>query len=174
MSQQLEQESNRPVTDDQIVRREVLHLLQGGNAHMQYEEAVKSFPVDHINDTFPGGTYTPWHLLEHLRRAQRDILDFMRDPNYHEAVWPRDFWPPEDQKATEQEWQQTIAAFEADAKSLQSIAVDVDVNLYSRIPHGNGQTVLRELLLVADHNAYHIGEFAIARQMMGTWDKDHQ
>jgi hypothetical protein len=91
-----------------------------------------------------------------------------------ELEWPRQYWPSPDQKATEQDWQQTIALFEADAKELQALAANTDIDLYARIPHGTGQTVLRELLLVADHNAYHIGEFAIARQMMGTWGKGHQ
>ncbi|MGO8949685.1 MAG: DinB family protein [Ktedonobacterales bacterium] len=170
---QLERESKPRVVEDQVVRSEVLHLLKGGNAHMTFEEAVKQFPVDRINSKFPNGTYTSWHLLEHIRLAQRDILDFIVHPDYQEKEWPRDFWPPQNQEASEQDWQQTIASFEADAQALQSLAGDLGVDLYAPIPHGSGQTILRELLLVADHNAYHIGEFAIARQMMGTWDKDH-
>jgi DinB superfamily len=170
---QLDQESGSSTAPDQVVRSEILHLLRGGNAHMTFEEAVADFPMDHINTMFPHGTYTPWHLLEHIRLSQWDILDFIRNPQYKELEWPRDYWPSPDQKATEQEWRQTIALFKADAKELQALAANLDIDLYARIPHGTGQIVLRELLLVADHNAYHIGEFAIARQMMGTWGKDH-
>ncbi len=140
---------------------------------MTFEEAVKNFPVERINSTFPNGTYSPWHLLEHIRRVQRDILDFCVNPAYQEKEWPRDFWPAQDQEATEQDWHQTISSFEADANALQALVADTDVDLYARIPHGTGQTILRELLLVADHNAYHIGEFSIARQVMGTWDEQH-
>ena len=163
----------RPAAD-LVVRAEVLHLLRGGNAHMSFEDAVRSFPLDQINTRFPQGTYTPWHLLEHLRLTQWDILDFIRNPAYHDREWPREYWPPQDQQATEQDWHQTISTFLADGRTLEALAADSDLDLYARIPHGTGQTILRELLLVADHNAYHIGEFAIARQMMGTWDKDHR
>jgi DinB superfamily len=159
---------------DLVVREEVLHLLRGGNAHMSFADAVRQFPMKHINTKFPGGTYTPWHLLEHLRMTQWDILDFIRNAAYQEREWPREYWPPQDQEATEQDWQHTISTFLADGQTLQALAENPATDLYARIPHGTGQTILRELLLVADHNAYHIGEFAIARQMMGTWDKDHR
>jgi len=173
MAETEQEEAPQPAVADQVVRGEILHLLRGGNAHMSFEEAVKNFPLAEINTRFPHGTYTPWHLLEHLRLAQWDILEFIRNAEYQEREWPREYWPPQDQQAMEQDWRQTIASFEADAEALQALALDPSVNLYAHIPHGTGQTILRELLLVADHNAYHIGEFAIARQMMGTWDKDH-
>jgi hypothetical protein len=159
---------------DQIVRREVLHLLRGGNAHMSFRDAVRNFPMEHINTKFPEGTYTPWHLLEHLRLAQWDILDFIRNPNYQEMEWPREYWPALDKSATDEDWHRTISQFEADAKALEALAEDPSVDLYTPLLHGTGQNILRELLLVADHNAYHIGEFAIARQVMGTWSSDHQ
>jgi hypothetical protein len=166
--------AERQLATDLVVREEVLHLLRGGNAHMSFADAVRNFPMEHINTKFPGGTYTPWHLLEHLRLTQWDILDFIRNPAYQEREWPREYWPPQDQEATEEDWQLTISTFVADGQTLQALAENSATDLYARIPHGTGQTILRELLLVADHNAYHIGEFAIARQMMGTWDKDHR
>jgi hypothetical protein len=158
---------------DKLVREHVLQLLQGGNAHMTFEQAVADFPMEHINTTFPNGTYTPWHLLEHLRLTQWDILDFMRNPNYQEMEWPRDYWPARDSTATEADWQRTIRSFQADMRALQDLALDPRTDLYARIPHGTGQTPLREFLVVADHNAYHIGEFAIMRQVMGTWPNGH-
>ncbi len=169
-----EQEQQQSGANDQVVREEVQFLLSGGNAHMSLEEAIDDFPMEQINTLYPKGTYTPWHLLEHLRLTQWDILDFIRNPNYQEREWPRDYWPPEGQQATAQDWQQTIAAFQADLKELQALATNPNTDLYARIPHGSGQTVLRELLVVADHNAYHIGEFAIQRQVMGTWGKGHR
>jgi hypothetical protein len=158
---------------ESVVREQLLHLLRGGNAHMTFEEAVEDFPMASINTVFPNGTYTPWHLLEHLRITQWDILDFIRNPHYQEMDWPKDYWPSQEQKATEEDWKQTIRSFQADMKALQALVTDLQTDLYAAIPHGTGQTIFREALLVADHNAYHIGEFAIMRQVMGTWGKSH-
>jgi DinB superfamily len=161
------------VTSDELVREQLLYLLQGGNAHMPFEEAVADYPMQSINIRFPNGTYTPWHLLEHLRLTQWDILDFMRNPHYQEGEWPQDYWPAQDQQATEADWRRTIDTFQADMQALQAIVMDPQTDLSATIPHGTGQTILREILVVADHNAYHIGEFAIMRQVMGTWGKSH-
>jgi hypothetical protein len=159
---------------DALVREQVLWLLRGGNAHMPFEDAVADFPPPaRINDVFPNGTYTPWHLLEHLRISQWDILDFIRNPNYQEMEWPKDYWPAPDSQATESDWQRTIAQFQDDMRQLQQMVADPRTDLHTPIPHGTGQTILREMLLVADHNAYHIGEFAIMRQVMGTWGPGH-
>lgn len=159
---------------DQAVREQTLRLLQGGNAHMPFEAAVAEFPPERMNSRFPNGEYTPWHLLEHLRLSQRDILDFIRDPHYREGNWPEDYWPARDETATVDEWQRTIAAFQEDMRALQEILLDPATDLYAPIPHGSGQNILREMLVVADHNAYHVGEFAIMRQVMGTWGPSHR
>lgn len=159
---------------DQALREQILRLLQGGNAHMPFDAAVAEFPPDHMNTRFPNGEYTPWHLLEHLRLAQRDILDFIREPHYRELNWPEDYWPARDATATEDGWQGTIVAFHEDLRELQEIVLDPATDLYAPLPHGSGQNILREMLLVADHNAYHIGEFAIMRQVMGTWGPSHR
>jgi len=161
------------MSSDESVRNHLVWLLQGGDAHMPFQEAVSNFPLDRINERFPNGTYSAWALLEHLRLTQWDILDFIRNSNYQEIEWPREYWPPEGTKAGEQDWRQTIAQFEIDLKELVKITEDPKTDLYAKIPHGTGQTILREMLLVADHNAYHIGEFAIMRQVMGTWPKSH-
>lgn len=159
---------------DQVIREQTLRLLQGGNAHMPFEAAVADFPPDRMNNRIPNGEYTPWHVLEHLRLTQRDILDFIRDPNYQERRWPGDYWPARDATATEDDWHGTIAAFREDMRELQEILLDPETDLYAPIPHASGQNILRELLLVADHNAYHIGEFAVLRQVMGTWGPSHR
>ncbi|HEX6800045.1 MAG TPA: DinB family protein [Ktedonobacterales bacterium] len=160
-------------TTGDALRDELLTLLTPGNAHMTFEDAVAIFPMAQINTVFPNGTYTPWHLLEHLRITQWDILDFIRNSNYQEIEWPKDYWPPQDQQATPEDWDRTLAAFQADLRALQDLVRDPATDLMAKIPHGTGQTFLREILTVADHNAYHIGEFAIMRQAMGTWGGEH-
>jgi hypothetical protein len=158
---------------NRVVREQLVQLLAHSNAHMRFEEAVSDFLMAHINTVFPNGSYTPWHLLEHLRLTQWDILDFIRNPNYQEIEWPRDYWPAPDRMATEADWLRTIESFQADLAALQALVSDPQTDLYAPIPHGSGQTIFREILVVADHNAYHIGEFAIMRQVMGTWGAHH-
>ena len=157
------------MTSTSQIRRQLVQLLTDSQAHMTFEQAVAEYPLSAFNTVFPNGAYTPWHLLEHLRLTQRDILDFMTDPHYQEGVWPDDYWPAHDTQATEAEWRQTIAAFQRDVQALVAIVTDPQTDLDAVIPHGSGQTIFREIVLVADHNAYHIGEFAIMRQVMGTW-----
>jgi uncharacterized damage-inducible protein DinB len=160
---------------DDALRAQLLGLLRGGQAHMTFDQAVGDFPMEQINARPPNVPYTPWHLLEHLRLAQRDILDFIRDPSYEEPRWPDEYWPAQDAKADEPAWRKTIAAFREDLAALEALATDPRADLFAPLPNGDGQTLLRELLLVADHNAYHIGEFAILRQVMGTWPaKGHE
>jgi hypothetical protein len=154
---------------EEMLREQLVDLLQRGNAHMSFEEAVADYPVEQINTVFPNGTYTAWHLLEHLRRAQWDILDFIRNPQYQEGEWPKDYWPAPDEQASEAMWRQTIDAFLVDRAALRDLVRDPQTDLYAPIPHGSGQNVLREILVVSDHNAYHVGEFAIMRQVMSTW-----
>jgi len=136
---------------------------------MRFDQAVADYPLSAINAAFPNSSYTAWHLLEHLRLTQRDILDFMTDLHYHEGVWPDDYWAAQGAKATEADWRQTITLFQQDLQTLVALANDPRTDLDAVIPHGSGQTIFREIVLVADHNAYHIGEFAIMRQVMGTW-----
>jgi hypothetical protein len=156
---------------DKVLREELLHLLRGGNAHLSFDDAVADFPMDAINRRPPNVPYTPWHLLEHLRLAQWDILDFVRNPNYQEMQWPDDYWPAPDAEADAAAWDKTLATFRADLKAVEDLVNDPQTDFSATIAHGDGQTILREILLVADHNAYHIGEFAILRQVMGTWGK---
>jgi len=156
-------------TSERTVRDEALFLLQKGNAHMSFDEAVADFPAERINERPPHVPYSPWHLLEHLRLTQRDILDFIRDPQYQEMKWPDDYWSTPDATTDAAGWARTLADFRTDAAALAALADDPDRDLHAAIPWGNGQTLLRELLVVADHNAYHTGEFAILRQVMGTW-----
>ena len=157
-------------------REQVLALLDGGNAHMSLDEAVADFPDSAMNAYPPNVPYTPWHLLEHLRLTQQDILDFMRDPDYREQTWPDDYWPARDATATEADWQATVQGIHHDLAAIRAIVADPATGLDDPVVNAGDDpkyTVLRQALLVADHNAYHLGEFAILRQAMGTWPPDH-
>ena len=154
---------------ERMLRDQLVRVLQGGMAHLTAAEAVADFPLDRINERPPNVAYTPWHLLEHLRIAQRDILAFINNLDYREPKWPDDYWPAADATTDADGWARTIAAFDADFAAVCAIATDPQTDLYARIPWGEGQIILREILLVADHNAYHLGEFAILRQVMQTW-----
>lgn len=157
--------------NEKAIRSHLLSLLQGGNAHVTFEDAVKGFPESRINERVEGIPYSAWQLLEHMRISQYDILDFVRNPKYKYMEWPKDYWPAKGKKATKGDWEKSIAMFKRDSRELQKIARDSKTDLYSKIPHGEGQTVFREILLVADHNAYHLGEFVVIRRALGIWGR---
>jgi hypothetical protein len=152
-----------------ILREELLALILGTGAHMPFEEAVADFPDDAINRRPPNVAYTPWHLLEHLRITQRDILDYIRDRAYVEPNWPAEYWPARDATATPDEFAATIDGFRSDSAALHELVADPATDLLAVIPNTPGHTILREVRVVGDHNAYHTGEFAVLRQVMGTW-----
>lgn len=160
--------------DEKTIRNTLLNFLKGGNAYMPFSEIVSDFPEKAMNTTFPNGTYTPWDLLEHIRITQWDILDFIRNSNYKEISWPDDYWPPKNKKAKKKDWQNTISQYQQDLIELEKIIKDPKTDLYIKIPHGDGQTIFKEILLIIDHSAYHLGEFAIMRQVMETWGKGHK
>ena len=157
--------------NEKILRNQLLSLLRGGQAHMGFDEVVADFPMTLINTRPPHVSYTPWHLVEHLHITQWDILDFIRNPNYEYMDWPKDYWPDPAAQATPQQWGDSLAGFRKDMKDIEALTADPKTDLYGPIPHGSGQTILREILLVADHNAYHIGELGILRQVMQAWPK---
>lgn len=154
---------------DTITRTQLLALLQGGNAHMPFEDAVADFPLERINEMPPGVPYSLWHLLEHLRIAQWDILEFTRNPAHVSPDFPEGYWPPPHVEADALQWQRTIGQFQADLRAMAEIVADPATDLYADLPHAPGYSILREVLVLADHNAYHIGELAILRQVMGAW-----
>jgi hypothetical protein len=156
---------------DEVVRTQLLSLLRRGNAHMGLDEAVADFPEGQMNSQPPNVPYTPWHLLEHIRITQWDILEFIRNPDHVSPEWPVGYWPARDEKADARRWAETIEQYQADLKALQDIVADPATDLYATMPQGEKYTILREILTVADHTAYHVGEFGILRQVMGTWPK---
>lgn len=151
------------------LREQLLELINGRGAHMPFDAAVADFPDDAINLRAPNVPYTPWHLLAHIRIAQRDILEYMRNRAYLAPNWPEEYWPARDATATPAGFLQTIEGFRADQAALHELVASPATDLLATIPGTPGHTILREVRLVGDHNAYHIGEFAILRQVMGTW-----
>ena len=133
------------------------------------DAAVADFPDAAVNQLPPNVAYTPWHLLEHIRIAQWDILDYIRNRAYLAPSWPEEYWPARDATATPEQFALTVEGFRTDRTALQELVADPATDLLGTIPNTPGHTILREVRLVADHNAYHVGEFAILRQVMGTW-----
>lgn len=159
-------------TNDHL-RAQLVDLLREGNAHMSFAEAVADFPEAMINARPRNVDYSFWQLLEHMRMTQRDILEYLTNPAYKEGEWPRDYWPAPYARATRQEWDASVAAFTNDRDCLIAIASDEATDLLAIVPSHAEHTTLRELLVVADHNAYHIGELAILRQTESAWGPGH-
>ena len=157
------------MTSDAPVRELLSRLLAWEDAHVGFDAAVSDIPEDFRSRQPAGLPYSPWQLLEHLRRTQRDILEFCRNPNYQELDWPDDYWPPSPAPPSPEVWDESITGFRQDRHALQQLAADTKVDLAARIPHGTGQTYLRELVLVADHSAYHIGQLIAVRRLLGIW-----
>jgi hypothetical protein len=160
--------------DDPAFRGELVRLLEGDDAHMRFEEAVADFPDEAINSFAPNLTYTPWHLVEHLRITQRDILDYVVDPAYEERPWPSGYWPARDAIATPSQFAASVAAFIADRDALRDLATNPATDLLAPMPHAPAHSIAREIRIAGDHCAYHVGEFAVLRQVMGTWPADHR
>ena len=160
-------------TSEQAALREhVLYLLGGGGAHLDFEAAVADLPVPLRGAKPPGLPHTPWRLLEHLRLAQWDILEFCRSPKHVSPAFPDGYWPHGDAPPDPAAWDRSIEAFRADLQAMQDLVADPAKDLLAPLPHGQGQTLLREALLVADHNAYHVGQLVTLRRLLGAWPKD--
>jgi hypothetical protein len=165
-------EKSQQTTDEQAsLRKQLVELLQAGQAHVSFDDAVKDFPADlrsAVPDKLP---YSAWQLLEHLRIAQRDILDFSAPPTggYHPIAWPDGYWPKSPQPPSAHAWDQSIAAIHADLKTFIALIENPKSDLYKPFRWGEGQNLLREALLIADHNSYHLGELIVLRRLLGCW-----
>lgn len=162
------------MTTDAVVRKELLSLLGGGNAHMSFDEVVADFPLEHINSKPPKCPYSFWHFVEHIRIAQWDILEFIRNPDHVSPDYPEGYRPAPDETADRNQWRKSVDGVRADLEALKSIVKDAKIDLYGQIPHAPGYTIFREIVLAADHNAYHVGELAIMRQVMDIWPAGNQ
>jgi hypothetical protein len=154
-------------TDDKTLREHLLYLLRDGGAHAGFEQAIGNWPVQLAGAKVANFPHTAWMLLEHMRIAQWDILEFSRNPKHKSPKWPEDYWPISEAPPTEKAWQQSIASFKKDLGAMAQLVANPRADLYAKMPWGNGQTLLREVLLVADHNAYHLGQLIMLRKCIG-------
>jgi DinB family protein len=157
------------MSNDTPLRQHLLSLLNDSNAHVDFETAVKDLPAAKRGIRPPGLDHSPWELLEHLRIAQWDILDFSRNPNYETRKWPDDYWPETPAPPNDAAWDHSIRSFRRDLKALSELVADESTDLFAKIPHGDGQTLLREVMLTADHNAYHVGQLVLVRKLLEIW-----
>jgi hypothetical protein len=148
------------------LRKHLADLLRMKGAHADFEAAVSDFPVALRGVRPHGAPHSAWELLEHMRIAQEDILDFSRNPKYKERKFPTDYWPATEAPPSEDAWEKSVLQFQQDLKEMQELIADTKHDLLAKIPHGNGQTLLREALLTADHNAYHLGQLVFLRKTM--------
>jgi hypothetical protein len=158
---------------DASLREHLLKLLTAEQAHLSFETAIKNFPVDRRGKRPKGADHSPWELLEHLRIAMNDILDFSINPKYKALDWPSGYWPATAAPPDEKAWDKSVRAFRKDMKSFCALISDPETDLHARIPHGDGQTMLREAMLIADHNAYHVGQLVLVKKMLTTGDSYH-
>ncbi len=159
------------MADDKALRAHLAKVLDWEEAHVGFETAVRGFPAAQRGVVPAGWQYSGWQLVEHIRIAQADILEFCLTAKYKAKKWPDDYWPKAPAPRPSSAWAASIAAFRKDRKALQQIAKNPAIDLAAEIPHGTGQTYLRELLLVADHTAYHVGEIVVLRRQLGIWKR---
>lgn len=156
-----------PRPDPQRALREhVLYLLRGGGAHLEFDQTVAGLPAALRGKRPRGAPHSAWELLEHMRIAQWDILEFTRNARHVSPEWPKGYWPESPEPPNRLAWTKSVAAFRADLKALEELVASPDTDLLAPIPHGEGQTLLREALLAADHNSYHLGQLMLVRRLV--------
>lgn len=160
------------MSEDAVLREHLLYLLRGDGAHLGFEVAIASLPVVLRGVKPMGLPFSPWRLLEHMRIAQWDILDFSRNSKHISPEFPEGYWPERDGPPDANAWDKSVESFRADLHAMQALVANPATDLFAPIPHGDGQTILREALLVADHNAYHLGQFVMLRRALGAWQAD--
>jgi hypothetical protein len=154
---------------DTPVREQLCRLLEWEESHVNFDTAVAGIPRELRGKQPPGLPYSPWQLVEHIRRTQWDILEFCRNTNYKPIKWPDDYWPPTPSPPSPAAWDESLTEFREDRKELQDLVMAPRIDLTARIPHGKGQTYLREFVLAADHTAFHLGELVVVRRLLGIW-----
>jgi hypothetical protein len=155
--------------NDKPVREHLLKLLAGGQAHVTFEAAIKGLPVALRGKRPKGAEHSPWEILEHMRIAQSDILEFSRDARHISPEWPSGYWPKSKTPPNDKAWAKCVRAFNSGLEAMRKLVAADSTDLYAPIPHGDGQTILREALLIANHNAYHLGELVLVRRLLGAW-----
>ena len=165
----MKRDSMKQDPKDKALREHVLYLLDGGGAHAKFDEVVADIPPKLLGQKPAGLPHSLWMLLEHLRIAQRDILEFSRNPKHASPKWPEGYWPAAEASPSAAAWSASVEKFRQDLKAMQDLVKDPKTDLFAKIPWGDGQTVLREVLLLADHNAYHLGQMLDVRRLLGAW-----
>lgn len=155
--------------DEKIVREHLRKLLLWHDAHLDWKEALSGFPAEQRGLKPDGAPHTAWELLEHVRIAQWDILEFCRDTNHVSPDWPAGYWPKLPAPPNAAAWEVTLKSFQHDTEAMSKLVADPNIDLTAPIPQGSGQTILREALLVADHNSYHLGQVILLRRLLGSW-----
>ncbi|MGA8154426.1 MAG: DinB family protein [Terriglobales bacterium] len=154
---------------DKELRQHLIDLLQGGGAHVKFEDVIADFPAKLRGQKATNLQHSAWMLLEHMRLAQWDILEFSRNRKHQSPDWPAGYWPANDAPSGTAQWNSSIKQFRADLKAMEDLVKNPKTDLFAKIPWGDGQTILREALLVADHNAYHLGQLVDVRRALGAW-----
>lgn len=154
-------------TSEQALREQLVQVLDWDHAHIKFDDAVKDFAPALRGKRPDGGPHSAWELLEHLRITLWDILEFTRDAKHVSPDFPKGYWPTSEAPPNDNAWDESIAKYRADLRALAELTADTSIDLYARIPHGDGQTVLREILLTIDHNAYHLGQLMMVRRILG-------
>ena len=154
---------------DAALREHLVKLLTEAQAHATFDDAVKDLDPELYGKVPEGAEHSPWQLLEHLRIAQWDIVEFSRNEKHESPKWPEGYWPKEKAPADAKAWEKSVQAFKHDLKKMVELVRDEKTDLFAKIPGGDGQTILREALLIADHNAYHVGQLVLVRRLLGAW-----
>ena len=155
--------------NEKLLRQQLVSLLSGSEAHADFDTVIRGLSAELRGEKPKGAEHSPWQMLEHLRIAQWDILEFSRNPKHKSPEFPAGYWPRTQAPDSDQEWEQSAQDFREDLQALSDLVADESTNLFAKIPHGDGQTLLREALLAADHNAYHLGQFVLLRRLLGAW-----
>ena len=158
-------------SNDRALREHLLYLLGGGGAHVSFDDAITGVPADVRGQKPAGMDHSVWELVEHIRIAQWDILEFSRDRKHQSPKWPEGYWPSKERSPSTAQWNASVKKIRADLKAMQALVRNPKTDLFAKIPWGDGQTVLREALLVADHNAYHVAQIVDVRRLLGVWGK---
>jgi hypothetical protein len=157
------------MAESDALRQHLLDFLRGHNAHADFDTVMADFPSRLRGVRPPGAPHSGWQLLEHMRIAQWDIVEFSQDAKHKSPAWPEGYWPKTEAPPSAASWNNSLRSFRADLKSLAKLVADKKTDLFARIPHGSGQTILREALLLGDHNAYHLGQMVLLRRLLGNW-----
>jgi uncharacterized damage-inducible protein DinB len=154
---------------ERSIRNELLQYLQGAQAHASFDDAMKNFPASHYAKKPEAAPHNAWQLLEHIRLALHDLLEFCTHSDYQAPKWPEGYWPEKNAPKSSTEWNHSVASVHKDLKEFAALLQDPKTDLTANIPWGEGQTILREILLVGDHTSYHVGQLVLLRIQLGIW-----